>query len=317
MAGAHPSSFYTSFTKPGKLRLYSTVELLALPAPTWLIDPIIPSGGLVGLYGPPGSFKSFVAIDMALSVAAGLPWHGHATQAGPVLYVSAEGSAGIGKRVHAWLTSKQANPDINITWLIERLALFSTSEDITVLNKRFDTEVGDRPLLIVIDTLARCFEGDENAQEDMGQFIAGVDRLRMDCDAAVLIVHHTRLGADRERGSTAFRGAADTMMSLTRDLKEETVILSCNKQKDAEEFADLEFSVQEVPGTGSCVVVPGEIDRSDLILAALGGAHLTYSALLDQVQNVPKSSFKRVLRGLLEKGKIIKENGYYSRKLTI
>ena len=76
-----------TLTSNGPLRLYSTAELLGFAPPTYLIDKLLPQGGLVGLYGLPGAAKTFLAIDLALHVAMGLPWLGRATAPGNVLYV--------------------------------------------------------------------------------------------------------------------------------------------------------------------------------------------------------------------------------------
>ena len=52
---------------------------------------------------------------------------------------------------------------------------------------------GIEPVLIVLDTLARLMVGaDENIAKDMGLAIAGIDRLRQETRATVLVIHHTR-----------------------------------------------------------------------------------------------------------------------------
>src|SRR3990167_7919183 len=120
MASSRPSTF--SLTAPGPLRLYSMTELLRLPPPEWLIKHYLPAGGLVGLYGQPGHYKSFVAIDMAMSVATGQPWQGADTRRGHVIYVAAEGGTGIAKRGHAWLQEHQVDPaQADIAWLTESI----------------------------------------------------------------------------------------------------------------------------------------------------------------------------------------------------
>lgn len=252
---SRPSQFV--FTQQGPMRLYSTQELLNLPAPTWLVDKIIPAGGAIALWGMPGAAKSFIAIDVALSVAAGKDWNGHSVARGFVVYVSAEGGAGIGKRVRAWL---QANTvparDAAIAWLVESLHVGVESEQLEAFCDRLEHEVGRDPTLIVIDTLARCFDGDENLQEDMNRFVAGVDLLRKRFNCAVLVVHHSRLDGTRERGSTSFHGAMDMMMSAEKN--DTQVIIKCKKQKDDEEFEDIELELRPIEGTDSCVVMPNQ-----------------------------------------------------------
>lgn len=313
--GARPSHF--QLTGPGPLRLYNTTELLFLPPPEWLIEGIVPAGGLIGLYGAPGAGKSFVAIDMALSVATGDAWQGHKVERGNVVYISAEGGTGIGKRVLAWLVTHGIEPhEAKIAWLIESIPIHADSEQMATLMNRIVDEIDIRPSLVVVDTLARCFDGDENQQEDMGRFIAGIDTLRHDLGAAVMIVHHTRLGGDRERGNTAFRGAADAMMALSHEGAE--IMLACDKQKDAEEFATISLKRTPVEGTDSCVILSPKVAVSlekDLrikeILAILEEkGPLSADAWL-AITSLSRATFFRYIKQLSEMRKIIKENGLY------
>lgn len=257
---SRPSQFV--FTQSGPLRLLSTLELLNLPAPTWLVDKVIPAGGAIALWGMPGAAKSFIAIDVAMCVATGREWNGHAVESGFVVYVSAEGGAGIGKRARAWLQANGLSArEANIAWLVESLHVGLGSDQLEAFCDRLETEVRRDPTLIIIDTLARCFEGDENLQEDMNHFVAGVDLLRKRFSCTVLVVHHSRLDGTRERGSSSFQGAMDMMMSAEKD--SERIVITCRKQKDDEEFEDIELELVKVDGTDSCVVRPNSSVAND------------------------------------------------------
>ena len=77
--------------------------------------------------------------------------------------------------------------------------------------------VTSKPILVVIDTLARNFgTGDENDQRDMNAFVKGCDTLREEFDGAtVLVVHHP--GKDQRRGargSLVLAGAVDALLCL-------------------------------------------------------------------------------------------------------
>ena len=313
--GARPSSF--AFTSAGALRVYNTSELLNLPSPTWLIDNLIPQGGLASLYGAPESTKSFMAIDLALCVATGLPWHGRAVEKGFCIYVAAEGGPGIGKRVKAWLQHHNLPASkANVGWVIETLAVSSGSGDIDTLMGRIE-EIDQAPKLIVIDTLARCFEGDENQQEDMGEFIAGMGQLRHEYGAAILAVHHTNLSGDRERGNTALRGGTDTMLAIERDKTTKEITLSCTKQKDAEHFDPMTFELQPVPEHESCVLVSTEqakLEKTKQILGILAtSGPLSWDDWLSST-GAPKTTFHRHFAELKKSGEIIKENGLWRVK---
>jgi hypothetical protein len=182
-------------------------------------------------------------------------------------------------------------------------------------------EVERKPDFVVIDTLARCFDGDENKQEDMGRFIQGADRFRRQFDATVLIVHHTRLDGDRERGNTAFRGAADTMLKITRQGENGQIVLKCDKQKDAEGFGLVGLRFKAIEDTDSGVLVPTkgstaaeQEQKQAEILRVLESEPegLTYSDLFTQVEETMSlATMKRNLLILERNGQIRKNDGLY------
>jgi hypothetical protein len=57
----------------------------------WLIDDVVPLGGITWMVAAPESFKTFIALDMASCVAKGQPWKGRGTRHSVVLYLAAEG----------------------------------------------------------------------------------------------------------------------------------------------------------------------------------------------------------------------------------
>ena len=68
----------------------------------WLVKPILERDALAGWFGDSGSFKSFVALDVGLSVAYGRNWHDLPTHRGAVFYICGEGAGGVGRRIEAW-----------------------------------------------------------------------------------------------------------------------------------------------------------------------------------------------------------------------
>lgn len=65
-------------------------EMLALPDPGWLIEGFIKEGTVSLLVGAPGSHKSYIARDQAISLAEGTPWAGIATTQRPVISILGE-----------------------------------------------------------------------------------------------------------------------------------------------------------------------------------------------------------------------------------
>ncbi len=99
--------------KPRRWRWFH--ELRLLPEPEWLVGGHILRDSLVMLAGPPGSGKSFLALDAALSVNYGVPFLGEFdTTPGKVVYVAAEGVRGLWKRVEAWMAHRRVTADPGI-----------------------------------------------------------------------------------------------------------------------------------------------------------------------------------------------------------
>jgi KaiC/GvpD/RAD55 family RecA-like ATPase len=221
--------------------LLSFDDLLALPEPSWLIDGLVPASGLSVLYGRPGAAKTFLALDWALSVATGKPWLGHEVERRWVIYVAAEGKAGLRARAEAWHVA-HGNPDMSrVRWLADAVNLRDRAQ--VDRARRTLAALPERPGLIVVDTMARSMVGgDENAAKDVGEFIAAVDVLR-ESDAAI-VVHHSGHDGERERGSSALRGAADLLAKVDRDGKSPSLTLTCDKSKDAPEFDALSLRLE-------------------------------------------------------------------------
>jgi RecA-family ATPase len=263
-----------ALTSEGALRVYSTDELMRMHPPQWQVGGLIPENSFGVLYGPSGCGKSFVAIGLALSVASGLPWASRPTTKGFVLYVSAEGTAGLGQRVKAWmLDATLDSSDVDIAWLPEAISIHSDSTHIDTLFERFE-EMGRAPSLVIIDTLARCFDGDENHTEDMGNFIRGVDKIRHGYGCSVLAVHHTNAAAERERGNGALRSASDTMVRMMPGIlgskagsqlraAQDTFTILTDKQKDAEAGPIGIGRLRSIDATTSCVADIEWLDPSE------------------------------------------------------
>jgi hypothetical protein len=232
-------------------RLLSVADLLDLPDPPWLIDRLIPHG-LAVIYGAPAAFKSFLALDIALAVATGTPWHGRAVEAGYMVYVATEGAGGLKRRVVAW-SAARGHPDLaRARFLPESVDLLDARQ--VERARRTLATLPEPPALLVIDTMARTMVGgDENAARDVGRFIAAVDGQEVACR---LVVHHAGKSGD-ERGSSALRGAADVMARVERDGQAPTVELVCDKPpKDGQGWPSLTLRAEPVAGSLAMALVP-------------------------------------------------------------
>lgn len=219
-------------TARARFKLIPAPEFKMRPAPTFLIENVLVEGSLSTIEGAPGTFKSFIAVSLAGAVSTGCDWHGHPVQQGTVIYLSGEGSAGLGQRIRAWEIANNVEMPANCYFLPEAVQFLDNGE-IGALIEEIKA-LPEAPVLIIIDTLARCLVGgDENAARDMGLYVAGAQRLQQACGAHILTIHHHNK-AGGLRGSSALPGALDTRITVER--KDDHLTLKCDKQKDAPEF---------------------------------------------------------------------------------
>jgi hypothetical protein len=206
---------------PKRKRLATWPELREKPEPPWVVRNLIPGNALVGMFGPGGSYKSFIAVDIALAIATyRLDWGGEDILThGPIVVISGEGSQG--PRVRAW---EKANDNIKVgdTFAVLDGINLSDASDIVSAAAEIDQAVvekwnGQKPVLLVVDTLARASGGaDENSSKDMGAVVVACDELRRHFGCTVLLVHHTPKSGNDWRGSTAVYFALDAGLAVKR-----------------------------------------------------------------------------------------------------
>lgn len=294
--------------------------LLNLPSPEWLVPNLLPEVGLCFLTGQPGTFKSFVALQVAAGVATGTDVFGGEALWGDVLYIAAEGAPGQKLRGEAQVMRLGDAA----AGMYARFRLLRRPVDL--LNERHIDQlleiISERETrLVVVDTLARCTPGaDENNATAMGLAIAGLSRLKDAGDGrAVLVVHHAvkAAGGAPLRGSGALNGAADTVFLVARGQGSPFIEVTNTKQKDAEER---EAFTLEFVRTGSS----GVLQASSFMAAAqhkvqAGGHRLDMLVVLVMSMDGPtikdlieatgiaRTTLGRDLNELISRGEIVKK----------
>lgn len=201
------------------------------PPVEWLIKDYLASNELTVMYGKGGSFKSYIALGWTLQLACIKV---------PSVYIAAEGTSGLRARVDAWMASHRLGGSYLDNWHYYNANVHIDDDEVLgVWMEGMRTYLKDRPevKLIVVDTLARNFTGDESSPKEMGMFIEGCERLRREFGAAILVIHHMGVATGRERGSEALRNATFAMYKVSNaqhnDRGGGSVLLECDRMKDA------------------------------------------------------------------------------------
>ncbi len=245
-----------------RYKLLTDGDLCKLPPIQWRIKNVLPSEGTAVVFGPSGSGKSFLVLDMLQSLAAGTKWFGQKVKQCSVTYIVLEGEAGLAGRVDAYRIW-HGSTSSNIRYMVQPFRLLH-AEDINELVQAIQAAgTGD---VVVLDTLSRATPGtDENDSKSMSQIIATAKILQDLIGGLVLLVHHTGKDASKGlRGHSSLHAALDCAIEVKRDGDLRSWRIA--KSKDGEDGASYPFKLKVVPlghdnegdKITSCVIVPDQ-----------------------------------------------------------
>jgi RecA-family ATPase len=164
--------------------------------------------GIVG--GEPKCCKSFLALDLAVAVAAGVPCLRRyaVPHPGRVLLYAAEEALPIVRRrlegIAAAAGVELADLDIQvITAPTLRLDLDADRRSLAITVAKL------QPRLLILDPFVRLHRIDENASGEVAPLLAYLRELQRRHKLAVLVVHHAKKGAGRARAGQALRGSSE------------------------------------------------------------------------------------------------------------
>lgn len=209
----------------------------SLSDPLWLYPQLLPEASTVMLYGESGTYKTFVALDWSLSLAAGIAAHGATERPGQdVVFVAGEGPRSISRqRRPAWRVAHQIEGPIPFH-IVDAMPLMARPQEVVELVEAIKAK-GLKPKLIVLDTLARALAGmNENDAKDAGIFIEGIEMLKRAFECTVLVIHHAGKESGKgARGSSALQAGFDAVFEVKCHKATKALAVHCRKMKDADE----------------------------------------------------------------------------------
>ena len=290
----------------------------------WLVKDLW-SEEAVGVIGAePKCAKTFLALDLAVSVAAGTPCLRRfpVSRPGRVLLYAAEDPLEV---VRQRLEGICAAAGLKLSGLdVQVITEPSVRLDLEAVRRSLDATVAKlRPRLLVLDPFVRLHRIDENASGEVAPLLAYLRELQRRHAVAVLVVHHAKKGASRVRAGQALRGSsefhawgdsnlylrrhADDTLSLTVEHRAEppmpTLTLELAKNAHAVALEIVERPTSSKPH-------PASVD--DRIIAALTGIDrpLPFAELRALCRTRSATVYDR-LDGLVAIGRLVKSpNGY-------
>lgn len=180
------------------------------PQTQWLIEDLWTEQAVGILGGEPKCFKSFLALDMAVSVASGTPCLRRfpVKRSGSVLLFPAEDSLAV---VRQRLEGISAAAGVDLSSLpIEVITAPSLRLDLPADCQRLIHTVESlKPLLLILDPLIRLHRVEENDASQIAPLLSFLRQLQRQFSLAVVLVHHARKDSGGSRPGQALRGSSE------------------------------------------------------------------------------------------------------------
>ena len=200
------------------------------PERRWLIEHLWARSGVGIIGGRPKCFKSWLGLDLVISVASGTPCLGTFPVIEPgatLIYMAEDAAAVVKQRLQGLCRHRGLN-----------LAMLPIGV-ITAPSLRLDLERDQRrllatvrrhaPRLLLLDPFVRLHRINENQASDVAAVLGYLRELQRDHDLAVTVVHHARKNGTTDSGGQCLRGSSDffawvdTALSLRR-LRQQLVL---------------------------------------------------------------------------------------------
>ena len=290
----------------GYFNIRTTEEFVSEIKPiSWMIKGLLPRATLGVIFGSSGAGKSFIALDMCASLSTGTDWNClKIKKKHRVLYVVAEGVAGFINRLIAYCNDRGLQPsDLSIDIISDASPNLM---DATSVSHLIDDIRRREPYdLIVMDTFAQVTPGgNENSGEDMGRALSYCKTVSQTTGAMVLLVHHSGKDSTKgERGWSGIRGAADVVLSVTRE--GDNRIMEVSKGKDSADGGEYGFILR--------TVVLGQDEDGDDITSCV----LDYCEAVHKVTETPtkvRGNIQQLILGVFATHEI---TGYIAKKMLV
>ena len=180
------------------------------PELRWLITDLWSHGavGIVG--GEPKCCKSFLALDLAIAVAGGVPCLRRFVVPDPgrvLLYAGEDAPCVVRRRLEGIAAAAGvALPELDIQVITAPTLRLDVDADRRNLACTVDHL---KPRLLILDPFVRLHRIDENASGEVAPLLAYLRTLQRRYGVAVLLVHHAKKGASGTRGGQALRGSSE------------------------------------------------------------------------------------------------------------
>ena len=284
-------------------------------AERWLVEELWCTNSVGVIGGAPKCAKTWLSLDMALSVATGTPCLGKyaVPEPGPVLvYLAEDALVVVRERIEGMAWHRGLDLDRVEVHVITASVLRLDQERDRM--RLWETTRRLRPRLLVLDPLVRLHGIDENRAGDVAELLAYFRSLQRELGLSVVLVHHTRKNAadgvaagQGLRGSGDIHAFGDSNLYLQR-AKDHLILSSEHRAARASAPVYLELVAADVRTAHLEVIaeLPNETDRGlqERLLALLAGGQVLTRTSLRESLAVKNERLGEMLESLERAGQI-------------
>jgi RecA-family ATPase len=176
----------------------------------WLIETLWASSGVGLVGGTPKSLKTWLALELAVSVASGTPCLGRfqvKLKGVSLLYLAEDQPCDVKQRLHDLCQHRcLALDSLDVHVITESSLRLDYDSDIERLDATLATY---KPRLLLLDPFVRLHRANENDAHDVARILASLRELQRRHQTAVVVVHHTRKNQRAGQHGQALRGSGD------------------------------------------------------------------------------------------------------------
>ena len=284
-------------------------------AERWLVEGLWCTNSVGVIGGAPKCAKTWLSLDMALSVATGTPCLGKyaVPEPGTVLvYLAEDALVVVRERIEGIAWHRGLDLDRVEVHVITASVLRLDQERDRM--RLWETTRRLRPRLLVLDPLVRLHGIDENRAGDVAELLAYFRSLQRELGLSVVLVHHTRKNAadgvaagQGLRGSGDIHAFGDSNLYLQRT-KDHLILSSEHRAARASAPVYLELVAADVRTAHLEVIaeLPNETDRGlqERLLALLAGGQVLTRTSLRESLAVKNERLGEMLESLERAGQI-------------
>ena len=284
-------------------------------AERWLVEGLWCTNSVGVIGGAPKCAKTWLSLDMALSVATGTPCLGKyaVPEPGTVLvYLAEDALVVVRERIEGIAWHRGLDLDRVEVHVITASVLRLDQERDRM--RLWETTRRLRPRLLVLDPLVRLHGIDENRAGDVAELLAYFRSLQRELGLSVVLVHHTRKNAadgvaagQGLRGSGDIHAFGDSNLYLQRT-KDHLILSSEHRAARASAPVYLELVAADVRTAHLEVIaeLPNEMDRGlqERLLALLAGGQVLTRTSLRESLAVKNERLGEMLESLERAGQI-------------